>query len=298
VSITVVGSVALDTVETPFGRNEEGLGGAATFFSLVSSQYTRTHLVGVIGEDFPEEHVQLLGSKDIDLDGLERAEGKTFRWVGKYHEDINERDSLHTALNVFEHFHPKLPDAAKSAQYLFLANIHPALQMEVLENSSAKFVGMDTMNLWIDIALDDLKAVLRKVDVLVINDAEAKQLTDTKNVIQAAHDIKGLGPKYVVVKKGEHGCLLFSPDGVFSAPAYPLSEVVDPTGAGDSFAGGFMGHIAEQDSTDAETLRQAVIHGSVTASFCCERFGPERTAEITRADIDARYGDFRALTTF
>jgi sugar/nucleoside kinase (ribokinase family) len=298
VSITVVGSVALDTVETPFGRNEEGLGGAATFFALVAANYTRTHLVGVIGEDFPEEHVQLLGSKDIDLDGLERAEGKTFRWSGKYHEDINERDTLHTHLNVFEHFHPKLPDAAKSAQYLFLANIHPALQLEVLENSSAKFVGMDTMNLWIDIALDDLKAVLRKVDVLVINDAEAKQLTDTKNVIQAAHDIKGLGPKYVVVKKGEHGCLLFSPNGVFSAPAYPLSEVIDPTGAGDSFAGGFMGHIAEQDSTDPETLRQAVIHGSVTASFCCERFGPERTAEITRADIDARYGDFRALTTF
>jgi len=298
VSITVVGSVALDTVETPSGRNEDGLGGAAMFFSIAASHYAPTHLVGVIGEDFPEEHVDLLASKNINLDGLERAEGKTFRWAGKYHEDINERDTLHTDLNVFEHFHPKLPDAAQKAQYLFLANIHPSLQMEVLQNSQAKFVGLDTMNLWIDIALDDLKAVLAKVDMLVINDAEAKQLTDTSNVIQAAHDIKGLGPKVVVVKKGEHGCLLFTQDGTFAAPAYPLSDVVDPTGAGDSFAGGFMGHVAEQDSTDPETLRQAVIHGSVTASYCCEKFGPDRLAEMTRADIDARYGNFRNLTTF
>lgn len=297
-SITVVGSVALDTVETPSGRNEEGLGGAAMYFSIAASHFAPTHLVGVIGEDFPEEHVELLASKNIDLDGLERAEGKTFRWAGKYHEDINERDTLHTDLNVFEHFHPKLPVAAQQAQYLFLANIHPSLQMEVLQNSQAKFVGLDTMNLWIDIALNDLKAVLAKVDMLVINDAEAKQLTDTSNVIQAAHDIKGLGPKVVVVKKGEHGCLLFTQDGTFAAPAYPLSDVIDPTGAGDSFAGGFMGHIAEQDSTDPETLRQAVIHGSVTASYCCEKFGPDRLAEMTRADIDARYGDFRNLTTF
>jgi sugar/nucleoside kinase (ribokinase family) len=288
----------LDTVETPSGRNEEGLGGAAMYFSIAASHFAPTHLVGVIGEDFPEEHVELLASKNIDLDGLERAEGKTFRWAGKYHEDINERDTLHTDLNVFEHFHPKLPVAAQQAQYLFLANIHPSLQMEVLQNSQAKFVGLDTMNLWIDIALNDLKAVLAKVDMLVINDAEAKQLTDTSNVIQAAHDIKGLGPKVVVVKKGEHGCLLFTQDGTFAAPAYPLSDVIDPTGAGDSFAGGFMGHIAEQDSTDPETLRQAVIHGSVTASYCCEKFGPDRLAEMTRADIDARYGDFRNLTTF
>ncbi|MCP4640142.1 MAG: sugar kinase [bacterium] len=297
-SLTVVGSVALDTVETPWGRNDEGLGGAATFFSLAAANYGPVNLIGIVGEDFPAEHVQLLEGKGINLDGLERAEGKTFRWTGKYHADVNLRDTLDTQLNVFEHFHPKLPEAAGEAPYLFLGNIHPSLQMEVFEQTSAKFVALDTMNLWIDIALDDLKAVLERIDCIIINDSEVKDLTGESNLVKGANAVKDLGPRIVVVKKGEHGCLLFSEDDVFSAPALPMADVVDPTGAGDTFAGGFMGYIASKDASDSDTLRQAVVHGSVVASYTCEKFGPDRLAEIGTADIASRFDEFKRLAAF
>ncbi|HOE65976.1 MAG TPA: PfkB family carbohydrate kinase [Candidatus Hydrogenedentes bacterium] len=297
-SVTVVGSVALDTVETPAGRNDEGLGGAATFFSLAASFYTDVHLVGVVGEDFPEQHVALLQSKNISLNGLERAPGKTFRWTGRYHDDINERDTLDTQLNVFEHFHPKLPRAACESEFLFLGNIHPALQMEVLEQANAGFVGLDTMNLWINVAGDGLKAVLKEVDALIINDSEVRLLTGERNIVVGASKVHALGPEIVVVKKGEHGCLLFQGDRLFAVPAFPLRHVVDPTGAGDTFAGGFMGSLAKQGHVDWTTLRQAVVHGSVAASFTCEAFGPDRLAAVTYADIMRRYDAFRALTQF
>ena len=297
-SNTVVGSVALDTVETSMGRNDEGLGGAATYFSLAASNFTEVNLVGVVGEDFPDAHVRLLGSKNINLDGLERAEGRTFRWSGKYHEDMNERDTLETQLNVFEHFHPKLPEAARRAPYLFLGNIHPSLQMEVLEQATPEFVGLDTMNLWINIAREELEAVLKRVDVLIINDSEVKLLTGESNLIRGTKAIRALGPRIVVMKKGEHGCLLFSEDDVFSAPAYPLDNLVDPTGAGDTFAGGFLGHIAGEGKTDSATLRRAVIYGSVAASFTCEKFGPDRLSEINRADIENRFEEFQRLAAF
>jgi len=297
-SITVVGSVALDTVETPAGRNDEGLGGAATYFSLAASNFAPVHLVGVVGDDFPRRHVALLESKDINVDGLERAPGRTFRWTGRYHENMNDRDTIETQLNVFEHFHPKLPDAAKDAPFLFLGNIHPSLQLEVLEQARPRFTGLDTMNLWINIALDDLKEVLRRVDVLIINDSEVKLLTNESNLVRGTRAIKALGPRIVVVKKGEHGCLLFDEGGVFSAPAYPLEDVVDPTGAGDSFAGGFLGHLAGTGKTDDAALRRAVVYGSVTASFTCEKFGPGRLAEIGQADIEKRFAEFQRLAAF
>lgn len=297
-NITVVGSVALDTVETPVGRNDEGLGGAATFFSLAAANFAPVHLVGVVGEDFPERHVALLESKGINLDGLERTPGRTFRWTGRYHENMNDRDTLETQLNVFEHFHPKLPEAAKDAPFLFLGNIHPSLQLEVLEQAHPRFTGLDTMNLWINIALDDLKEVLKRVDVLIINDSEVKLLTGESNLAKGARTIKAMGPRIIVVKKGEHGCLLFGEGDAFSAPAYLLEEVVDPTGAGDTFAGGFLGHLASANKVDDATLRRAVIYGSVAASFTCEKFGPDRLAEVTKADIDKRFAEFQRLAAF
>jgi sugar/nucleoside kinase (ribokinase family) len=252
----------------------------------------------VVGEDFPQAHVDLLGSKDINLEGLERAAGRTFRWAGRYHKDINYRDTLDTQLNVFETFHPKLPATARNASHLFLGNIHPALQLEVLEQSQAKFVALDTMNLWINTTPEALRDVLRRVDALVINDSEVKDLTGEPNLVRGALRIRELGPRIVAVKKGEHGCLLFNEDSIFIAPAYPLIDVIDPTGAGDTFAGGFLGYLASQDSTDPETLRKAVIHGSVVASFTCESFGPARLASITRDDIEKRYAEFMRLTVF
>lgn len=297
-SLTVVGSIALDSVETPWGKNDEGLGGAATYFSIAASNYAHVHLVGVVGEDFPEEFVRLLESKAIDLEGLERAAGKTFRWSGRYHKNVNERDTLDTQLNVFESFHPKLPESARDAKYLFLGNIHPTLQLEVLEQAHASFVALDTMNLWIHTTRAELGEVLRRVDALIINDSEVHDLTGEQNTIRGARAIRQLGPKIVVVKKGEHGCLLFDGDDVFAVPAFPLDDVVDPTGAGDTFAGGFMGHIARKDRVDNATLRQAVAHGSVAATFTCQAFGPNRLAEISMADINARFDAFRAATVF
>lgn len=297
-SICVVGSVGLDTVETPWNKVEDALGGAAVYFSLAASYAAPVHLVGIVGDDFPEKHVELLESHSIDLAGLERVPGRTFRWSGKYHLDVNERDTLDTQLNVFETFHPKLPDAAKKAPYVFLANIHPALQLEVLDQVKPKFTGLDTMNLWIDIALDDLKKVLARVDCLIINDGEAKQLVQEANVVKAAQAIATLGPRIVVIKKGEHGCMLFAEDHVFAIPAYPLAFVQDPTGAGDSFAGGFMGHIAKTGKTDEKTLREAVVHGSALASFTCEAFGPGRLANLDEGERRERIDAFRQLVAF
>ncbi len=297
-SLTVVGSVALDTVETPHGRNTDGLGGAATFFSLAAANYVPVNLVGVVGTDFPVEHIDLLKGKGIDLAGLEQVEGKTFRWTGRYHDDINYRDTLDTQLNVFEHFHPKLPDHARSAKYLFLGNIHPALQLEVLEQANAEFVALDTMNLWINETPTALKEVLKRIDCIVINDSEVVDLTGERNMVLGAKAIEAMGPRIVAIKKGEHGCLLFEGERMFSAPALPMPEVVDPTGAGDTFAGGFLGHIAREDATDFPTLRRAIIHGSVVASFTCEKFGPDRLAEISKKDIVDRYEAFVELAHF
>lgn len=299
-SITVVGSVALDTVETPSGKNIDGLGGAAVYFAFAAANFCPVHMVGIVGEDFPERHLRLLASKQIDTEGLERAPGKTFRWTGRYHDDINERDTLDTQLNVFADFHPKLPPAARDADFLFLGNIHPSLQLEVLEQSRHRFAGLDTMNLWIDTTLDGLKAVLKRVDVLIINDSEARLLTETYSLRQAADHIRDMGPGVVVIKKGEHGCLLFGQeaDQVFSIPAMPLESVADPTGAGDTFAGGFMGYLATRDTIDFDTLKSAVVYGSVMASFTCEDFGPDRLIEVDAAQIAQRYAAFKALTSF
>lgn len=296
-SITVVGSIALDTVETPSGRHEDGLGGAAVYFSLAAANYTSVNLVGVVGTDFPDEHVELLSRKDIDLTGLQKVEGKTFRWSGRYHDDVNLRDTLDTQLNVFENFHPKLPDHAKDAKFLFLGNIHPSLQLEVLEQASADFIALDTMNLWIESTPDELKKVLKRIDCLVINDSEAKELTGEWTLLKCAHAIRKLGPEIIVIKKGEHGCLMFLDDRIFSAPGLPMPEVIDPTGAGDSFAGGFLGYLDDRDLVDFDTLRKGVIHGSVVASFTCEEFGPKRLANITAHDIAQRYITFMELAS-
>ena len=297
-SLAVVGSIALDTVETPWGKNENGLGGAAVYFALAASNFAQVHLVGVVGDDFPQAHIDLLASKGIDLEGLEKAPGKTFRWAGRYHKNVNQRDTLDTQLNVFEQFHPKLPANARAAKYLFLGNIHPGLQLEVLDQTSAEFVALDTMNLWINTTLEDLKTVLNRVDAIIINDSEVHDLTGESNVVAGAEAIRTLGPKIVVVKKGEHGCLLFEGDRVFAAPAIPLKNVTDPTGAGDTFAGGFMGHIAHQDNTTPATLREAVVYGTIAASYTCEAFGPNRLAEIGSFEIASRLETFRELIRF
>ena len=296
--LTVVGSVALDTVETPAGKNVDGLGGAATFFSLAASHYTQVHLVGVVGEDFPQVHIDLLSAKGIDIEGLERAEGKTFRWTGRYHDDINVRDTLDTQLNVFEKFQPKLPEAAKKAKYLFLGNIHPSLQLEVLRQAQPEFVALDTMNLWIDTTRKELEEILAKIDCLIINEEEVFELTGVLTLVRGAHKIQEMGPGIIAPKKGEHGCLLFVENKIFSAPAFPMADVIDPTGAGDTFAGGFMGYIAQQDSIDYDTLKRAVIHGSVVASYTCEEFGADRIALVTQEDIDARFEAFVDLSRF
>lgn len=298
-SLTVVGSIALDTVETPAGKNVDGLGGAAVYFSLAAAHFTKVHLVGVVGEDFPEAHVNLLASKGIDLDGLEYAPGRTFRWAGRYHDDVNQRDTLDTQLNVFETFHPKLPKAARNAEYLFLGNIHPALQLEVLEQSQPRFTGLDTMNLWIDTSPDLLRQVLAQVDALFVNDQEARMLTGCLDLSRAAARIREMGPKTAIIKKGEHGCLLFGEHGeIFAVPAIPLENVVDPTGAGDTFAGGFMGYLAQQQNTAFDTLKQAVVYGSILASFDCEDFGPNRLAQVDAPALKSRLQEFRNLTQF
>ncbi len=299
-SVLVVGSVAVDWVITPRAEREESIGGAATFFSMAASYLSNVRLVGVIGGDFPKQGLKDLEARNVDLDGLEVQEsGKTFRWKGKYHDNMNGRDTLDTQLGVFEAFDPKLPAHYTDSEYLFLANIVPALQLKVLEQMKRpKLVGLDSMNLWIDIARDDLVKVIGKVDVLTINEEEAMQLTGEHNLVKAARAIRGMGPKSLVIKRGEYGALLFHDEEIFSAPALPLEDVVDPTGAGDSFAGGFMGYLARGVEPTGENLRTAMIYGSVLASFNVEGFSYDTMKDLSIEKIQARFDQFSRLTDF
>ena len=298
-SIAVVGTVAFDTIETPFGRGENVLGGSATYFSTSASFFTDVSLVAVVGEDFPEEHIDFLKSRSIDTCGLQRLPGKTFHWTGSYGYDLNEAKTLDTQLNVLTEFRPDLPESCRNAEYLFLANIDPDLQMDVLNQVRApKLVACDTMNFWISTKPEALKRVLEKVDIVIINEGEARQFTDEPNLVKAARKIINLGCKRLVIKRGEYGVLMFTANSVFAAPAYPLEEVFDPTGAGDTFAGGFMGYIANTGDTSEEGLRQAIIFGSVMASFNVEDFSLERMKRLDYKEIEARYKSFKALTNF
>ncbi len=300
--LLVVGSVAIDWIITPKAVREESVGGSATYFAMAASFFAPIRLVGVVGEDFPASTVQDLKSSGVDLEGLETITGgKTFRWKGRYHDNMNDRTTLETHLNVFEHFQPKLPERYRSSEYLFLGNIQPTLQRGVYEQMQRpRLIGMDTMNLWIDIARDELVNVLGNVDVLTINDEEARQLSGEDNLVKAARAILELGPRNLVIKRGEYGALLFDSDGdIFAAPALPLEEVVDPTGAGDSFAGGFMGYLAGQGvEPSGSVLRTAMICGSVMASFCVEGFSYDRLREIAIDDVQERFDRFAKLTDF
>jgi sugar/nucleoside kinase (ribokinase family) len=298
--VLVVGSVAVDWVITPTAEREESVGGSATFFSMAASYFGPVRLVGVVGQDFPTHAIDDLQAHGVDLAGLEVvSEGLTFRWKGRYHDNMNSRDTLDTQLNCFAQFDPKLPAAWKGSEYLFLANIQPDLQLRVLEQAGRpRLVGLDTMNLWIDIARDALVRVLERVDVLTLNEEEARQLTGEPNLVRAAKAIRAMGPKSLVIKRGEYGALLFHDDEIFAAPALPLEEVVDPTGAGDSFAGGFMGYLARTGELSGENLRAAMIFGSVLASYCVEGFSYDRIARLTHEELDARFMAFEKLTQF
>jgi sugar/nucleoside kinase (ribokinase family) len=297
VSLLVVGTVALDTVETPYGKAEDVLGGSATYFAAGASFFGPVRVVGVVGDDFPMERLAFLQKRGVDLSGIEVVPGgKTFRWSGRYHLDLNHRDTLGTWLNVLETFQPKLPEAWRDAPYVFLANIDPVLQRQVLDQvRKPRWVVADTMNFWIGSVKPELLKTLARVDGLIVNDEEARQLAGTPNLIKAASAIQAMGPRTLIVKKGEHGALLFDQGKVFSAPAYPLEEVFDPTGAGDTFAGGFYGYLAKQGKTDEATLRQAVLYGSALASFCVEKFGPDRLVDLTMKEIEERVHAFRDL---
>lgn len=300
-SVVVVGSVAVDHVITPLAERGRSVGGSATFFSMAASYFGPVRLVGVVGKDFPEAALTDLRAAHVDTAGLEIVpDALTFFWKGRYHDDMNHRDTLETRLNVFERFDPRLPQAYRDSEYLFLANIVPALQLQVLDQMTTRprLVGLDTMNLWIEHARDDLLKVLACVDVLLINEEEARQLTGEPNLVRAARHIHGIGPKSLVIKRGEHGALLFHDGDIFSAPALPLEEVVDPTGAGDCFAGGFMGYLARVGQTSGETLRSAMIYGSVMASYCVEGFSYDRLRGLSHVEIDERFMTFSRLTHF
>jgi len=296
-SLLVVGSVALDTVETPFGRVDEALGGSATYFSAAASLLTGVRVVAVVGDDFPAEHLEMLEKRGIELDGLERLQGRTFRWSGRYGFDLNQAITLDTQLNVFEKFDPKLPGSYRDSEYVFLANIDPSLQLKVLEQASGSiFTGADTMNFWIEGKRDQLEEVFRRVQCVTINEAEARQFTGESNLYRAARKIAGLGPRYIVVKRGEYGALLWHDEEVFFSPAYPLEEVFDPTGAGDSFAGGFFGYIAYCGARDPETVRRGIVVGSVLASYNVEDFSLRRLLEVTPELIEERMDHFDRMT--
>lgn len=298
-SLLVVGSVALDSVETPFGKADDVLGGSATYFSVSASHQTPVQLVGVVGSDYPVEKLEPLKARGIDLAGLEYAEGESFRWRGRYRHDLNSAETLETRLGVFSHFRPKLPDQFKSAEFVFLANIDPRLQLQVLEQvDKPKLVACDTMNFWIESRRGDLMELLKHVDLITLNDGEARQLTEQSNLVKAARWIIDRGPRTVLIKKGEHGAFMFTRDSVFYAPAYPLEAVFDPTGAGDSFAGGFMGYLARTNDLSEANLRRAVIVGSAMGSFVVEAFSISRLLDLTRDDIDRRVADFHRLVSF
>ncbi len=298
-SILVVGSVAYDTVETPFGRAERVLGGSASFFSVAASFFTPVNLVGVVGEDFGEEQLAAFRDRRIDLEGLERMAGQTFHWQGKYSLDLNSRETIRTDLNVFEFFKPRIPASYRSSEAVFLGNIDPVLQRDVLEQvERPQLVACDTMNFWIDGKPKELRETLRQVQVLLINDAEARELSGESNLVKAARAVREMGPRTLVVKKGEHGAMMFTEDGTFAAPAFPLEEVFDPTGAGDTFAGGFLGYLASTGEQGDAALRRAVVMGSALASFCCEAFSLDRLLTLTRKEIEERYGLFQDITRF
>ncbi|WCO01808.1 PfkB family carbohydrate kinase [Psychroserpens ponticola] len=300
--LVIVGTVAFDAIETPFGKTDKILGGAATFIGLAASQFNvDSAAVSVVGGDFPQEYLDLLSDRNVNIDGIEIIkEGKTFFWSGKYHNDMNSRDTLVTELNVLEHFNPIVPEAYKDAEVVMLGNLHPMVQQGVLDQMTKKpkLAILDTMNFWMDIALDDLHAVIKNVDVITINDEEARQLTGEYSLVVAARKIHEMGPKYVVIKKGEHGALLFHDDHMFYAPALPLEEVFDPTGAGDTFAGGFAGYLASTEDYSFENMKNAVIFGSNLASFCVEKFGTERMQNLTKDEIGYRLKEFKQLTQF
>ena len=297
--LLVVGSVALDTVRTPFGEASEVLGGSATYFATAASYFTSVDLIAVVGEDFPEEHVKFLQRRGIDLTGLERRPGRTFRWKGEYTHQLNEAHTLDTRLNVFETFRPKIPESYRAPSMLFLGNIDPELQLEVLRQvQRPALVACDTMNFWIDRKREALWRVLEQVDVLVINDGEARALGGRPNLVQVARDILARGPKHLIVKRGEYGVLMFDHKRSFAAPAFPLELVRDPTGAGDTFAGGFVGYLAATGNLSEVAMRQAVIFGSVMASFTVEAFSLDRLRALDYKEIEARFGEFKRLTHF
>ena len=296
-SFLTVGTVAFDAIETPFDKVDKIIGGSATYICISASYfYKNQQMVSVIGSDFPKENIQDFQNRGIDTSGLDIKEGeKSFFWSGKYHNDMNSRDTLITALNVLADFNPILPDAYKSAEFVMLGNIDPALQNKVLDQipNRPKLVMLDTMNFWMDIAMDELKRVISRIDVLTINDSEARQLTGEYSLVKAARKVLEMGPKYLIIKKGEHGALLFNKDNkVFFAPAIPLEEVFDPTGAGDTFAGGLMGYLAKTGDVSFENMKRGIIHGSAMASFCVEKFGPNRLLELTETDINNRIQEF------
>lgn len=300
--LVTVGSVAFDAIESPFGKTDKIVGGAGTFITLAASFFLKEQgIISVVGEDFPEQTLLNLKSKGIDIQGIQiKAGEKTFFWSGRYHNDMNSRDTLLTELNVLEHFNPLVPDDFQGADYLMLGNLSPQVQKMVIERmkNRPKLIAMDTMNFWMDIALDDLKKTMSLVDLLIINDEEARQLSGTYSLVKAAKIIRLMGPKIVIIKKGEHGALLFHEENMFYAPALPLEEVFDPTGAGDTFAGGFMGYIAASNDCSFENMKRAIIAGSALASFCVEKFGTQRLLEISKEELNLRIDKFVALANF
>lgn len=298
--LLVVGTVALDSVETPSERRDNVLGGSATFFSYSASFFTSVRLVGVVGEDWPEEHTRLLQDRNIDTSGLGVVPGgKTFRWRGKYAPNMNDRETLEVHLNVIEHFKPNLPENYRRCRYVFLGNDSPVNQMAVLEQiPGARLAVADTMDLWINIQHDELRQLLTRIDGLVLNDAESALLADEENMVRAGRMILEMGPRFVVIKKGEHGALFFSEHETYVMPAYPTGDVIDPTGAGDSFAGGMMGYLAERDAFDPKTLKTALAYGTVVASFCVEDFSLDRLRKIGREDIESRMAEYRQMLSF
>ena len=301
-SLITVGTMAFDAIETPFGKTDKIVGGSATYVAYAASNFVKpVQQISIIGYDFPQDELAEMKSRGVEMDGVEViSDKKSFFWSGRYHEDMNSRDTLITDLNVLADFNPKVPDSYQGAEFLMLGNLVPAVQMSVIKQlkERPKLVVMDTMNFWMESAMDDLKEVIKKVDMLMVNDAEARQLTGQFSLVKAARQIMTMGPKYLIIKKGEHGALLFHGNDVFFAPALPLEDVFDPTGAGDTFAGGFMGHLAKSGDISFENMKRGIIVGSAIASFCVEKFGPTRLKEVTRAEIDSRIQQFKDLVSF
>ena len=300
-SLVVVGSMAFDAIETPFGKSDKIIGGAGTYIAWCASNYTPVKQISVVGGDFPQEELASLTERNVDLEGVQiKKDEKTFFWSGRYHMDMNTRDTLDTQLNVLGDFQPVVPESYQDCEFLMLGNLAPSVQRSVIEQlkKRPKLIVMDTMNYWMEIAMDDLKQTLAMVDLLMVNDSEARELSGEYSLVKAAAKIMKMGPKYLIIKKGEHGALLFHGNQVFFAPALPLEEVFDPTGAGDTFAGGFIGHIAKTKDISFENMKTAIIVGSAMASFCVEKFGTQRLREINKADIDARLDEFVQLVNF